>query len=218
MIIFFLKCGDHTARQTRTVYTTDPGLPLIFYLKFPDFFLTSLTFHHFPDIFDGLPAPLQLSSATKSSNRALTFREKNNHLTKEWSQFCKFMLLEIKETAIAISVSRKVLNSLTFPWLFSFFFQFPWLKPKFPDFSLNWKKFHFPDFFPWPWQPWGRWIHDEKATIVYGNWEEQQSGTDAIRTQTLPITSLGKGVTTQSDPSKKIRDIINRVSSSFQNR
>ena len=88
--------------------------------------------------------PLQLPSATKSSNRALNFREKNNHLTKEWGQFCKFMFLKIKETAIAISVFRKFWNSLTSVSSF----RLPWLKPKFPDFSLTWKNFRFPDFFP----------------------------------------------------------------------
>ena len=32
--------------------------------------------------------------------------------------------------------------------------KFSWPAIKFPDFSLTWKKFLFPDIFPWPWQPW----------------------------------------------------------------
>ena len=31
--------------------------------------------------------------------------------------------------------------------------KFPWPPTKFPDLYLTWKKFHFPDIFPWPWQP-----------------------------------------------------------------
>ena len=40
-------------------------------------------------------------------------------------------------------------NSLTFPWLSKAFLNFP----DHPQNSLTWKKFHFPDIFPWPWQP-----------------------------------------------------------------
>ena len=36
---------------------------------------------------------------------------------------------------------------------FFIFSKFPWLKMKFPDFSLTWNIFHFPELFPWPWQP-----------------------------------------------------------------
>ena len=130
------------------------GLPLIFYFKipwlFPDF---SPTFHHFPEIFDGLPAPLTAVLSHQIFQQRTYFQRKNNILTKEWGQFCKFMFLKIKESATAISVLRKFWNSLTFPWLLSVVFQFPWLKLKFPDFSLTWKKIHFPDFFPWLWQP-----------------------------------------------------------------
>ena len=39
--------------------------------------------------------------------------------------------------------------SLTFQGLS----KFPRPSTKFPDFSLTWKKFQFPDIFPWPWQP-----------------------------------------------------------------
>ena len=50
----------------------------------------------------------------------------------------------------------KFFENSQIPWLsltFTTFSKFPWLKLKSPDFSLTWKKFHFPDFFPWLWQP-----------------------------------------------------------------
>ena len=45
----------------------------------------------------------------------------------------------------------------------SVFFQFLWLKSKFPDFSLTWKNFPLPDFFPWQWQPWCASILENKV-------------------------------------------------------
>ena len=90
---------------------------------------------------------LQQSSATKSSNRALTFRELNKHLKKQWGQFCKFICLKIKKTATAISILRKFSNSLTSPWLLSVFFQFPWLKPKIPWLFPDLEKFSFSRLF-----------------------------------------------------------------------
>ena len=127
------------------------GLPLIFYFKihwlFPDF---SLTFHHFPDISDNLPTPL---TATKYSNRALTFRELNNHLTKEWGQFYKFMFLKIKRDCHNYLSFQKILKFPDFlSFFYLFFFSISLIQTKFPDFSLTWKNFHFPDFFLWPWQ------------------------------------------------------------------
>ena len=98
-------------------------------------FQNSLTFSWLFTIFQTFSTasqlPLQLSSAIKSSNRALTFRELNNHLIREWGQFCKFMFLKIKETAIAICFQKfsKFPDFCRFFFFFFFFFQF----------SLTWK-------------------------------------------------------------------------------
>ena len=62
------------------------------------------------------------------------------------------------------------------PWLFPDFpspYYFPWPSTKFPDFSLSWKKFHFPDIFPWPWQPWlktGKNIAERVYMSKYLHW------------------------------------------------
>ena len=112
-------------------------------------FQYSLTFSWLFTIFQTFSTasqlPLQLSSAIKSSNRALTFRELNNHLIREWGQFCKFMFLKIKETAIAICFQKfsKFPDFCRLYFFFFFFSSFPW--PGIIPFS---------DLFPWPWQPW----------------------------------------------------------------
>ena len=139
--VFNANSVDHD--QTQCYVVSDLGRVATHFL-----FQNSLTFSWLFIIFQTFltasQLPLQLSSATKYSNRAFTFRELNNHLTKEWSQFCKFMLLKIKETAITISVFRKFWNSLTFPWLLSVFFpisltqtKIPWLFPDLEKFSFS---------------------------------------------------------------------------------
>ena len=111
-------------------------------------FQYSLTFSWLFTIFQTFSTasqlPLQLSSAIKSSNRALTFRELNNHLIREWGRFCKFMFLKIKETAIAICFQK----FSKFPDFCRFFFCFCFSSFLWPG------NIPFSDLFPWPWQPW----------------------------------------------------------------
>ena len=57
------------------------------------------------------------------------------------------------------------------PWLFPDFFQnfkFPWLKSKFPDFSLTLNFFHFSLTFPWPWEP--CYIPFLKTVLIQVSW------------------------------------------------
>ena len=140
-ILLFWKITKKVQNRVATRFLFQNSLT--FSWLFPNFSSFSRNY------FDGLPAPLTAVLSHQIFQQRTYFQRKSNISTKEWGQFCKFMFLKIKESALAISVLRKFWNSVTFVSCFPISLT----QPKFPDFSLTWKNIHYPDFFPWLWQP-----------------------------------------------------------------